>query len=190
MSDNTFTRCFIALEPDTNSRTALQALQQAWRVAIGPDAGLRWTAASQLHMTLRFLGDVEAPRQHAIAEGLARLATPLPSLAPQRIEYWPSLDHPRLLVLRLEQPHVLQRLVGTIDELVLAHAIPVERRPFAAHVTLARLAAGGATTHPESAAGGMPVFTAAALVLYASIHDATGACYRPLRRLPIPTLAG
>lgn len=59
-------RCFVAVPLDASIRTALERAREAWLDR--PDlVGLRWTDPAAWHVTLAFLGDVDAPMVPAVA---------------------------------------------------------------------------------------------------------------------------
>src|SRR5712675_1442377 len=58
-----FKRLFIGLELPPESKAALGKLDPHL-------PGLRWLPPAQIHLTLSFLGDVEAPRQEALTGAL------------------------------------------------------------------------------------------------------------------------
>jgi 2'-5' RNA ligase len=93
----------------------------------------RLTAAAKIHLTLAFLGAVEP--EEAIAA--ARRAEGRPHVLPiERTGYWK--DNKIVWAGPRETPPALAALVGSLQlELYRAEYI-LERRPYAAHVTLAR----------------------------------------------------
>src|SRR4051812_17178428 len=159
-------RLFIAL-------TLPDAVRQTLAVITTPLPGVHWTATDQLHVTLRFLGEVPV---ETIAPMIQRLASvqvapfilpiegvgAFPPVRPARI-VWVGVGsgHPRLFQLR-------QRL----DDALLASGLQLDVRTFHPHVTLGRCtedasaaAAHWLHTHREFAA---PPFRVEAFDLYAS----------------------
>src|SRR6478672_8223028 len=67
-------RLFIALELPENCRERLAGLRTSIR-------GVRWLAADQFHLTLAFLGDVEAEPESRLREELGQVRVP-PFLLP------------------------------------------------------------------------------------------------------------
>ena len=90
----------------------------------------------RLHLTLHFIGSF--PRA-AIDDLAARLATvaerPL-MLRADRAEMWPG----GLAVLRIDPEPALLDLQRELGSLLSALALPIDTRPYAPHVTLARKA--------------------------------------------------
>ena len=129
-------RLFLALWPDAEVREGLAAWRDAW--AWPP--GARPVPTERLHLTLHFIGAVAHERMEAVA---AALDVPSPGFELDfgRAERW----HQGLAVLRpLAVPPALGALHAALAERLRACALPVETRPFRAHVTMARDAPGAA----------------------------------------------
>lgn len=123
--------------PDRAGRDALAALQSSLREA-WPGIEIGWTLVDDLHLTLRYLGDLAPDRLEA---ALATLALPadepplaLPSLG---IELWPAV-RPRLAVLRFGTDPRLAAWGGLLEAWAVAQGLAAEERAFVPHVTLLR----------------------------------------------------
>lgn len=122
-------RLFIALLPDHATRAALTSHQQRWHWGRGHP-----TPAAQLHITLHFLGRIDAAREAALRDVLRGLEVVPFDLTLRTAERW-SNDigvlrpdaHPALLDLHTR---IAQRLLGAGIA-----ALPGDYKP---HVTLAR----------------------------------------------------
>jgi RNA 2',3'-cyclic 3'-phosphodiesterase len=128
-------RLFFALWPGEAERAALARLQ---RDLLRP--GARATDPTDLHLTLAFLGTVPLERRaccEAAGDGIRALPFDL-NLA--RVGYWPR---PRILWCGpLAPPAPLLALVRDLTDALRPCGFPGERRPYAAHITLARKVAG------------------------------------------------
>jgi 2'-5' RNA ligase len=102
----------------------------------------RWIPSANYHMTLKFLGDVEQDRLNEVAEAAVSVA---PRIHPFRLAYggfggFPSLSRPRVIFYELEEGHgELAGLAGALEGALERIGFPRERRPFRAHLTLARI---------------------------------------------------
>jgi RNA 2',3'-cyclic 3'-phosphodiesterase len=124
-------RLFFAVWPPAESARALAQ----WARSVERDAGGKPTAQDKIHLTLAFLGGVEAQKAIAAAK---RVKAARHELAVEQARYWRQNSivwaGPR------EAPQPLLDLVERLKlELYRAEYI-LERRPFAAHVTLLRKA--------------------------------------------------
>jgi 2'-5' RNA ligase len=127
-------RLFIALWPGEALRRAIASWQQAW--SWPPRAAL--VKPDRLHLTLHFLGDVPASRLPQLVEGLTARVEPF-TLALGRGEVWPN----GIALLRPDAtPSALVRLHAVLGGELEQLGLPVETRPYRAHVTLARRARG------------------------------------------------
>ncbi len=122
-------RLFYALWPDEAERAALAAAAQQ----LFPLSG-RPVPAADLHVTLAFIGAVDAARLDRFLE----LAQPLPAaaLSFDAVEHWPKS---RVLVATMRMvPQELQRSVDGLWQRLDRLGVAREPRPFKPHVTLAR----------------------------------------------------
>ncbi len=168
-------RCFVALDPDADSREALAALPVA--------AGARRTPRAQLHLTLAFIGEIERATAGRIAARLPALAAgaALPPLAVERLAHWPGGARARLVVAELARPAVLMERPARVRDALAALGLALERRAFRPHVTLARFAREVGRGAPASTSLTDEVDVRfASLVLYESLLLPAGAEHRPI----------
>lgn len=112
------------------------------RVAIR-DLPWRWVAPANVHLTLKFLGEIP---QEDIEELSACAVGACRDLAPFAIRFgqlggFPSLSRPRVLFFRVEEgARTLELMSARLDDLLAERLqIPRESRPFQAHATVARV---------------------------------------------------
>jgi RNA 2',3'-cyclic 3'-phosphodiesterase len=129
-------RLFIALWPDKVLAAEIGAWQAAW---LWPQQAVR-IKHDRLHMTLHFLGDVAAARVPELVEHLKVAFDPF-TLEFGVGEVWPNGV---AVLLPNEQPAALAKLHQRLGDAVRRLGVPVEGRPYRAHVTLARRAWGAA----------------------------------------------
>jgi 2'-5' RNA ligase len=131
-------RLFVACELSDEVRRALAAAQDGLRRTTS--LRLRWVRPEGIHITLKFLGEVEAVRVEEIERTLAKAIEPLEArVRPARLG---GFGGSRLRVVWVGLEGDVDRLVGLaarVDEALAALGFPRERRPFAAHLTLARV---------------------------------------------------
>lgn len=177
-------RAFIALVPDAPTRAAWAAMASGAACAA---RATRLVPVDQLHMTLAFLGSISHDQGTALAAELASVAAALPPLHIERFEHWPSVSHPRLAVLVFEGAPSLVDLHARVCALVTRLGLPIDdHRPFRPHVTLARMRAGAAcATDLPTRAIAPETSRFAALTLYSSTLERSGARYRALASVPL-----
>jgi len=171
-------RLFAALELPPHVRDALLAAQ-------GGVAGARWQRDDQLHLTLRFIGEVDRHRAQDISAALATVNVQPFSL---------SLSHPGTFDRRgridtlwvgVTPQAEVSALARRIDAALTQTGLPPETRAFVPHVTIAR----GRITGPLA---GFPIrplpvapFSVKGFALYESLMGHDGSDYRVLERYPI-----
>jgi 2'-5' RNA ligase len=136
-------RLFVAVDLDEPRRVAVArtAAAIARRLeGVGLGHALKWVDPRNLHLTVRFIGEVDDARAGAIREALGRpLNTAAFDLAFGGAGVFPAGGSPRVLWLGvLEGAAVLADLHDEIEGRLQALGEAPEVRPFSAHLTLAR----------------------------------------------------
>jgi 2'-5' RNA ligase len=160
-------RLFVACPLPIELKEALTAVQDELRAQ---GARARWVRPEGIHLTLKFLGAVEEGHVATITSALERVIAPFEvRLRIDRLGAFPSVSSARLRV-------VWAGLSGDIDALAALAArvesaleplgFPREGRPFAPHLTLARV--------PDEAGG--------------EERRALGAMIQGLRPPPLPAI--
>ena len=98
-------------------------------------------AEANLHVTLKFLGQIEAARVAPIAEAIGAVAarTAAFELGVRALGAFPTPARPRVVWVGLEPTAPLAALAADVDATLGTLGIARESRPFAAHVTLGRV---------------------------------------------------
>lgn len=184
-------RLFLALELPDPLRDALAALQGRLREA---EPGWRWVRPQGLHLTLRFLGEVEPARLPDLAARWERAAA---SGTPTAVEAaglgtFPPRGRPRVLWIGLRDlgGGRLAALAASLEQEARSAGFPAEDRPFAPHLTLARAAAQGRPRRPEVEVPSLGTFRARHLTLFRSVPGRGGAVHTALARYPLGPALG
>ena len=95
--------------------------------------------AENLHVTLKFLGEVAEGKVDAVRSGLANTRSDKPiALEFRGLGFFPNEKHPRVFWAGMEASSNLKTLAGDIEGAVEKLGIPREKREFSPHLTLAR----------------------------------------------------
>lgn len=133
------TRTFIAVELDGATRAALEQMIARLRRAA---PGVRWSDPAGLHLTLAFLGELDDERLAAACEATetaARLGRPF-HIAVGQPGYFGPVWAPRVIWAGVDgETAQLMAVQKTLASELERRGFPREERPFAAHLTLARL---------------------------------------------------
>lgn len=137
-------RTFIELSLDDNAKNLVQARQdelRGWMTKQDAPKCLRWTAASSVHLTLRFLGETTEQQQAVLAERLAFLAEQWHDLelTIDRLGCFPNIRHPNVVWLGIQgDADTLHDLQAEVDRLVQEVGFAADNGNFTPHLTIAR----------------------------------------------------
>jgi 2'-5' RNA ligase len=99
----------------------------------------RWVRAENLHVTLKFIGEVPAEKLGGIRAALSAVdSDPLISLDFRGLGFFPNENRPRVLWAGIAASANLSRLAIDVDRALEKLGVPPEKRPFSPHLTLAR----------------------------------------------------
>lgn len=178
-------RAFFAIELGDAARRAAAELARWLREAPGGE-GVRWVRPEALHVTLRFLGDVDPARAAPLASRarleLAALSPFVLRLGPA--ELFPTPRRPRVVALGLEPAAPLEALAAAVERAVVAEGFAPEPRAFRPHLTLGRVRD---RRFPSVAAAPLPAQELAVResILFRSELSPGGSRYTPLERIPL-----
>ncbi len=136
-------RTFVAIELEPALHGALARLLAE---TCPPDRDVRWCTPNQLHLTLKFLGEVEEaalPRVCAVVSATSA-AVPAFQMRLTRLGCFPNPRAPRVLWCGLDDPAGgCRHWVETADPRFAELGVPREQRAFTPHITLGRSKAPG-----------------------------------------------
>ena len=133
-------RLFVALEIPAEVRARLAGLISELRV-LGPK--LKWVRAESFHLTLKFLGEIEAVRLAAVRAALAGVGQrEAIALGFEGLGFFPTEHRPRVLWAGIKAPCGLAELARDIERALLSEGFPREERELHPHLTLARMDGG------------------------------------------------
>lgn len=171
-------RLFTAIEIPESVRVRLSLLQSGV-------PGARWTPIENLHLTLRFIGEVDEATANDIDEVLVDLHRHAFDLTLKGVGEFGGREA-RSLWAGVASNAPLLRLAAKIESAFQRMGRPAETRRFAPHVTLARLKdAPLAKVHEFLSVNNLfdsGSFRVSAFTLFSSHQTAKGSLYRPERR--------
>lgn len=132
-------RTFIAIDIPAAQREQIAQLQATLRRVGGR---ISWTRPEGIHLTLKFLGDVDQAQIPAVAEAVTRASR---QVAPFEVGIagvgaFPNFRQPRVLWVGIEEPTGrLKALARAIEEELRPLGFPPEVRDFSPHLTLGRV---------------------------------------------------
>ena len=175
-------RLFVALSLPDEARARLGGLA-------GGVPGARWVAPESLHLSLRFIGEVDGAQARDADAALAQISAPAFTLTLAGVDCFSSGDKSRSLWVGVAECAELMRLQGKIERALQRAGLPAEGRKFKAHVTLARLKSNpGAKLHDFLAGNALfrsDPFLVREFDLYSSFLSHSGAIYRREATYPL-----
>jgi len=154
---------------------------------------VRWSDPAQTHLTLHFIGEVDAAQAELLRISLPAVAARHASftLSTGKLGMFPNDRQPRVLWLGLEGDVApLKALHRDLGELLARYEFPVEARALSPHLTLGRLrdepkaadVMAVSTTIRGWQAGDALPYPVDEVVLYRSHLSKDGARYEPIAR--------
>jgi 2'-5' RNA ligase len=101
--------------------------------------GARWVNPESLHLTLRFIGEVDNRWADDIHAALSAIEAPAFDLTLAGVGHWESKGRARAIWAGVERNPALQHLRDKIETAMVRLGLAPEGRKFSPHVTLARL---------------------------------------------------
>lgn len=177
-------RLFIGLQPPPAIRSMLLAI-------MADVPGARWQRDDQLHLTLRFVGEVDARRADDILLALARVRAPVAHAAIAGVATFNRDGRADTIWAGVRPAEPLAALHRKVDRALVAIGLPPETRAFVPHITLARLARAQGNGPAidafvaRHAALGSAVFALPHLILFESHLGSGGSAYDIVARWPL-----
>ncbi len=132
-------RTFIAISLPPEIKKTLGELQAKLKQA---DADVAWVKPDNIHLTLKFLGEIKEKRLQRIMEIIDKTAASIPAFCGciADIGYFPAEGPLRVIWAGLGQGDIqLRSLAAKLEEGIAQTGIPKEKRPFQSHCTLGRV---------------------------------------------------
>jgi len=187
-------RLFIAVTVPEEIKSEIEKTQTELRRAL-PKASVRWTKRAQFHLTLKFLGNVDAQRVGPLTKALGAACQgfgPL-ELRAERIGFFPDLRRPRVVWVGMhDQQEQLAGVQRAIEAATRDYTAEESTERFTGHVTLGRIKSLSRTEAEALAALAASLatrffgaWTAGAVELFRSQLSPEGARHTTLASIPL-----
>jgi 2'-5' RNA ligase len=146
-------RCFVAIELPENLKLELAKLQSQLKAA--SRASVKWVDTKGIHLTLKFLGNVEAKRIPTIVEAVAQASQ---GIAPFHLGVagtgvFPGPKQPRVVWVGLRRDvQTIVRLQERLEAALVPLGFASEPRSFTPHITLGRVRPEGQAIEKQNLA--------------------------------------
>lgn len=175
-------RLFVAVRPPEEIRDALID-------AMSDSPELSWVGDDNLHLTLRFIGEVERPLADDIAFALSRIRLARFELRIAGIGMFERRSGGALWA-GVQPKKPVAALAARVERACVAAGLEPERRAFHPHITLARwsrrAAAAAQAFLERNRALASPPFAVDRFILYESRLSRHGAHYEEIADYPLP----
>lgn len=178
-------RLFVGLTLPRQIRDYLLSLGTGVRQA-------RWQRDDQLHVTLKFIGEIDESMARDLDEALAAIRMESFTIMLDGLGLFGDLQRPRVLWTGVSPKEEIARLRDKVELAASRVGIPREDRKFTPHVTLARF-----STQRGQRAGGLgdflrdrgdlrtPAFDVSSFTLFSSHLSPNGSIYRVEATYPL-----
>lgn len=177
-------RLFAALRPPPEIRRLLTR-------AMGGVPHARWQDDDQLHLTVRYIGEVDRPLAEDIALALGQVHSDAPRVMLAGVGAFDKQGRVDALWAGVAPADELARLHRKVDQVLVRLGLAPEGRAYLPHITLARLprSAGGDPAigrwRADHALLASDMFEFSHLTLFESHLTGEGARYEAVARLPL-----
>jgi len=134
-------RLFVAIEVPATVRTEMAKAQHCLRQTVA-ETSARWTRPEQFHLTLRFLGSVDAASTEPLLDSLGAACQSIPAfqLRSSRIGFFPNRKAPRVVWAGVQDnENQLLKLHATVEEATSSFTAEKAEERFTGHITFGRL---------------------------------------------------
>lgn len=185
------TRSFIAVEIDRATADRASAMIDRWRTV---GAEVNWVAPKNMHITLKFLGDV---RNEVLPEVAQSLSTAVAGIAPFDLEIFgvgafPNVDRPRTIWLGARQgAKQMNELARAVELKLRPLGFAPEPRGFTTHLTVGRVRRPSAALRSlaemlrRQAEETCGIVAVEQVILFSSTLTPRGPIYEALSRAPL-----
>lgn len=183
--------CAVDLPGDVRARAAAHITRLREASAASP-LKISWERAEKLHLTLKFLGELEPERVEALTRAATRAAESVEKfeVTLEETGAFPASGNPRVLWLGLrDETNHLAALHARLEEECARENFPREARPFHPHLTIARIRIPNAAParhlaklHSETKFEPASFNVNEFIVMQSQLNAAGGSRYTPLSR--------
>jgi 2'-5' RNA ligase len=132
-------RSFIAIELPKEIRDSLSSIQEKLKTC---GADVKWVQPQNIHLTLKFLGEINEEQLSKINLILDALVKDKKSFSIRlaSLGAFPKINYPRVIWVGIDRgDKETQELAKALEEKIQKIGIPKEDRPFSSHITIGRI---------------------------------------------------
>ncbi len=184
-------RAFIAVEIDSTNK---QKLSELITLLKKTDTDVKWVNENQMHLTLKFLGNIEETKVGEVSRTLESITKDFKEfyISLFKIGAFPNINKPRVIWISLDEgKDILKLLADRIDSVLEKIGFAKEKREFNAHLTLGRVKSLKNISQlteliQKTAFQSQDKIKISSLILFQSTLTSKGAIYAPLAEIKLP----
>jgi 2'-5' RNA ligase len=180
-------RTFIAIEIPDSIHKKIAKVQDELE-SKKQRAHISWTKPGNIHLTLRFLGEIEESRIDSVGEAIEKAVQPFApfTFLVTNFGAFPNFRRPRVLWIGIENPSSqLIQMAEKIEDQLSKIGFPSEKRKFSPHLTIGRVKSALSQSFvqllQEKSFEGGEVRVEEVVVMKSELRP-TGAVYTPLKK--------
>jgi RNA 2',3'-cyclic 3'-phosphodiesterase len=187
-------RAFLAVEIPADIQRLIQQGTASLQEAL-PKPLVRWVETKNLHLTLKFLGDVSTGDLEKFASSIElELVTQAPFImSVAGLGVFPGYHQPRIIWAGLKAPKGLSSLQQSVEAIAVRTDFSPEERPFSPHLTIGRVGQGSTQadrskireTLESATLNSIGPFNVKTVTIFKSDLRPTGPVYTSLYTLPM-----
>ncbi len=188
-------RTFIAIELPKPVKETLARLEERLKRT---GADVKWVEPDNIHLTLKFLGEVGEEKLDRIYEAMQKTCADKKTFLTRisGVGAFPRLSSPRTIWAGIDKGEKeIKEIAKDLEEKIQKLGIPKEDRPFSSHITIGRTRSGlnrDKLIRELTAAGdflnaGLLEFNVGKITLFQSTLTSKGPIYEPLKTADLTT---
>ncbi|MCM8800450.1 MAG: RNA 2',3'-cyclic phosphodiesterase [Candidatus Omnitrophica bacterium] len=189
-------RIFIAIQLPDKLKEYLSSIQERLKKT---GADVKWVEPHNIHLTLKFLGEIEKKKLEDIIKIIERIAKNKKEFTIQlsSLGAFPKIDFPRVIWIGINKGQdQTKQIVQELEEGLFQIGIPKEKRPFLSHITIGRVRSSLNRKELASEIGSLQTnlennkleFVAKGITLFKSILTPQGPIYEALKEINLATI--
>lgn len=185
-------RCFLAIKLDIETVRSISKSQADLVSHCKKESiKVRWVPPPNMHVTIRFLGQITEPMAYALKDMLDSVTSAFPpfELTSAGLGVFPDISRPRVVFVGCtEGTNQAENLHAQVSERLVGAGFQFDNKPFRSHVTIGRVKSGRAENLAPLLTEGEPIFGQTFvrnLYCYQSDLTPKGAEYHSMWTLPL-----
>lgn len=178
-------RAFIAATLDDKTRSQIQNRIKQLKKNLSPDQ-IHWAPMENMHLTLRFLGNIEKSQLKPLIEAVTTTLPPIQTRLQLNLGqtiFFPDAKHPRFITLDVLQNPALEKFAALIESAIVQSGFEKDTRPFRPHLTIGRIKKSLGRDFKLPKDPEKIHQTNTEIILFQSLFEANGVIHQPLHRL-------